>query len=155
MISDIERKVLAAVQRLPLVPEPFGEVAARLGMTEDEVLAICTDLMSRGVIRRFAPSLSHRKFGFSANPMCVLKVPDERLEEVGALIASDSRVTHAYARDGWEYNVFFMVHGKTREEGIRIAEEIIQRTGIQDHQLLFSTKELKKISFELPMEAVA
>ena len=150
MISEIERKVLAEVQRLPLVPEPFAEVGARLGMTEDEVLTICTDLVARGAIRRFAPSVSHRKFGFSANPMCVLNVPEERLEEVGTLIASDRRVTHAYARDGWKYNVFFMVHGKTREEGISVATEIIRRTGIEEYELFFSTRELKKTSFELP-----
>lgn len=150
MISEVERKVLAAVQRLPLVPEPFGDVAVHLGMTEDDVLSICTDLVARGAIRRFAPSVSHRRFGFSANPMCVLRVPQERLEEVGTSIASDSRVTHAYARDGWKYNVFFMVHGRNREEGTRVAEEIIQRTGISEYQLLFSTRELKKTSFELP-----
>jgi siroheme decarboxylase len=152
LISEVERKVLAAVQRLPLVPEPYGEVATRLGMTEDEVIDICNDLITRGAIRRIAPSVSHRKFGFSANPMCVLNVPEDRLEEVGTLIASDRRVTHAYARDGWKYNVFFMVHGKTREEGIEVAEEIIQRTGIQEYQLFFSTRELKKTSFELPTE---
>ncbi len=145
-------KVLTAVQRLPLVPEPFREVATRLGMSEDEILSICGDLLDSGAIRRIAPSVSHRKFGFSANPMCVLNVPEERLEEVGTMIASDSRVTHAYARDGWKYNVFFMVHGRTREEGIKIAEGIIQRTGIEEFELFFSTRELKKISFELPVE---
>lgn len=145
-------KVLAAVQRLPLVPEPFAEVATHLGISEDEVLDICIDLVNRGAIRRFAPSVSHRRFGFSANPMCVLNVPEERLDEVGTTIASDSRVTHAYARDGWKYNIFFMVHGKTREESISVAEEIIQRTGIAEYELFFSIRELKKTSFELPTE---
>jgi len=152
LISELEKKVLAEVQRLPLVPEPFAAVAAHLGISQEEVLNICGDLLARGAIRRIAPSVSHRKFGFSANPMCVLNVPQERLEEVGTIIARDSRVTHAYARDGWNYNVFFMVHGKTREEGIGIGKEIIERTGIKDYKLLFSTRELKKISFELPTE---
>jgi siroheme decarboxylase len=152
LISELERNVLAAVQRLPLIPEPFAAVATQLGMTEDEILSICTNLLERGAIRRIAPSVSHRKFGFSANPMCVLKVPEDRLEEIGMQIASDPRVTHAYARDGWKYNVFFMVHGKTREQGIEVAEEIIHRTGIGEYELFFSTRELKKISFELPIE---
>ena len=152
LISEIEKKVLAEVQRLPLVPEPFREVSAHLEMTEEEILNICKDLLGRGVIRRIAPSVAHRKFGFSANPMCVLNVPQERLEEVGSAISKDTRVTHAYARDCWNYNIFFMVHGKTREEGIGIGKEIIERTGIKDYKLLFSTSELKKISFELPTE---
>ena len=140
------------MQRLPLVPEPFREVATHVGIPEEEVLRICSELMARGAIRRIAPSVSHRKFGFSANPMCVLNVPEDRVEEVGTLVAEDHRVTHAYAREGWDYNIFFMVHGKTREESIRAGEEIIRRTGIEDYQFLFSTRELKKTSFELPTE---
>jgi DNA-binding Lrp family transcriptional regulator len=154
LISDAERKVLAEVQRLPLVPEPFAEVASRLDITENEVLDTCKGLMEKGVIRRFGASLAHRKFGFGSNPMCVLKVPDERLDEVGNSIASDPRVSHCYARSGWEYDIFFMVHAKTREEGIELAREIITKTGIDDYKLLFSTRELKKVSFELPREVV-
>ena len=150
MMSETELKVLAEVQRLPLVPRPYLEVAGRLGMTEEQVIDICKDLLERKVIRRMGPSVAHRKFGFGANPMSVLKVPEDKLDEVGGLLAKESRVTHAYARSGWEYNVFFMIHAKTREEGIQVAEEIIAKTGMDDYKLLFSTRELKKVPFELP-----
>jgi len=153
-MSEMEMKILAEVQRLPLVPKPFAEIAGRLGITEEEVISISEDLLDRKAIRRFGPSVAHRKLGYGANPMCVLNVPPERLMEVGELIAKEPRVSHCYARSGWDYNVFFMVHAKTRGEAEELALGIIAKTGIEDHKLLFSTRELKKVSFELPREVV-
>ena len=150
MMSDMEKRVLTEVQRLPLVPEPFKEVANRLDLTEEEVLDTCRSLLERGMIRRFGPSIAHRKFGYKANPMCLLKVPEERIDEVGRLIAEDPSVSHCYYREGWDFNIFFMVHGQTKEEATQKATDIISRTGIGDHDLRFSLRELKKTSFELP-----
>lgn len=151
-MSELEMKILAEVQRLPLVPKPFAQVADHLGITEDTVISACQDLLDRGAIRRFGPSVAHRKLGYGANPMCVLNVPPERLTEVGEMIAKEPRVSHCYARSGWDFNVFFMVHAKTREEGEELARGIIAKTGIDEHKLLFSTRELKKVPFELPRE---
>jgi DNA-binding Lrp family transcriptional regulator len=150
LISEVERKILAEIQDMPLVREPFNEVANRLGMDEDEVLNICQNLIKRGIIRRFGPSISHRRFGYMANPMTVLKVPKDKLDEVGNIIASESDVTHCYARSGWDYNLFFMIHSKDRKIARKRAQEIVKKTGIEDFRILFSVRELKKISFQIP-----
>jgi DNA-binding Lrp family transcriptional regulator len=150
LLSDTERKVIAEVQDLPLVAEPFAEIARRLGMEEDDVLDICSGLMEKGVIRRFGPSISHRAMGFSANPMTVLNVPENELDSVGSKIASEADVTHCYARSGWDYNLFFMIHSKNREDAVKRASAIISKTGIEDYKILFSIRELKKVSFRIP-----
>ncbi len=146
----MERAVLAEVQRLPLTQKPFAEVASRLKIGEETVLKTCKDLLYKGIIRRFGPSISHRKAGFNANPLTVIKVPDDNVEEVGNTIASQPEVTHCYARSGWKYNLFFMIHARTKEEGKERANYIVKKIGNYDYRILFSVSELKKTSFEIP-----
>lgn len=152
MISETEKKVLSEIQDLPIVKYPYLEVAKRLGMEEDEVLELCKNLIERKVIRRIGPSISHRKFGFSANPMTVLKVPESNLDEIGEKIAQEPDVTHCYGRTGWDYNLFFMIHSKDKEAAKKRAQEIVEKTGVEDFKTLFSIKELKKISFRIPKD---
>jgi DNA-binding Lrp family transcriptional regulator len=149
----MERKVLSEVQDLPLVKSPFLDVANRLGLKEDEVLDLCKDLIERKVIRRIGPSISHRKFGFSANPMTVLKVPESNLDEVGEKIATEPDVTHCYGRSGWDYNLFFMIHSKDKNAAGKRAQEIVAKTGVEDYKTLFSVRELKKVSFRIPKDS--
>ncbi len=150
MLSEKEKLVLIEVQRLPLTQKPFLEIAKKLHIQEDEVITICKNLLDQKIIRRFGPSISHRKTGFTANPMTAMKVPQEKINEIGRAIATEPEVTHCYARSGWEYNLFFMIHAKTKEEGKRKAVSIIKKVGSYEHCILFSTREFKKISFELP-----
>jgi DNA-binding Lrp family transcriptional regulator len=147
MISEIEERVLAEVQSLPLTSTPFLDVARLLGMDEDTVLSVCEDLLSKGYVKRFSVSLSHRRLGFSANPMTAMDVPEDRVDEVGLAIARVPGVTHCYTRSGWEYNMFFMIHDQDRDNAIRRAEEIVERVGAFPHRIMFSTRELKKTSF--------
>jgi DNA-binding Lrp family transcriptional regulator len=152
LISKEEKDLLREVQRLPLTERPFAQIAGRLGMDEEGVMVMCNDLLDREVIRRFGPSISHRKIGFAGNPMTVLNVPEEKLDDVGRKIALEPDVTHCYARSGWDYNLFFMIHARTMEEGLDRASEIVSRTGIQDFRVMFSINEFKKIPFEIPKE---
>ena len=153
MISETEKKVLSEIQDLPLVKSPYLEVAKHLGMEEDEVFNLCKNLIERKVIRRMGPSISHRRFGFSANPMTVLKVPESNLDEVGAKIAKEPDVTHCYGRTGWDYNLFFMIHSKDKDAAKKRAQEIVKKTGIEDFKTLFSIKEFKKTSFRIPKDS--
>ena len=73
LLSEKERAVLTEVQRLPLTQKPFLEIANRLNISEEEVLKMCNNLLKKGVIRRFGPSISHRKAGFNANLLQWLK----------------------------------------------------------------------------------
>ncbi|MHA2031396.1 MAG: siroheme decarboxylase subunit beta [Candidatus Kariarchaeaceae archaeon] len=150
MISNEEMAVLSEVQQLPLVSNPFTEIATRLRMDENKILAICENLLSKGLIRRFGLSLSHRKIGIMANLMVAVNVPKDRIDEVGKGIASESQVSHCYYRTGWDYNLFFMLHSQSKEEVINLAKEILEKIGISDYRFIFSIKEFKKTSFMFP-----
>ena len=137
---------------IPIVPEPFKQIAEATGLTEDDVLGRLDNLMKEGVIRRFGASIGHRVIGITANAMCTWNVPDERAEEVGAIMAGFPEVTHCYERPrhpGWRFNLFTMIHAYSREECEKIAKEISTATGIKDYTILFSEKEFKKTGVRL------
>ena len=149
-ISNEEMAVLIEVQQLPLVSNPFTEIANRLNMDEKKILAICKDLLSKGFIRRFGLSLNHRKVGIIANLMVAAKVPKDQIDEVGSAVAAEKGVSHCYYRTGWYYNLFFMIHSVSKNDVVISAKEILEKVGIVDYRFIFSTKEFKKTSFKVP-----
>ncbi|MDI6888585.1 MAG: AsnC family transcriptional regulator [Methanocellales archaeon] len=147
-MDETDRKLLEMTHDgIPLVKRPFAEIAGSLGIAEDEILQRLRRLLDEGVIRRFGASIAHRKIGIAANAMCVWNVPDERVDEVGDIIASFGEVTHCYIRSrarDWRYNMFAMVHGRTRQECEKVADRITKAVGIRDRKILFSEREFKK-----------
>jgi DNA-binding Lrp family transcriptional regulator len=134
-------------QDLSLEPAPFEEWADGLGVSQDELFAKARDFEASGVMRRFAAVLGHRKAGFVANGMICWRIPEERLPDVGSRLASYPQVSHCYQRPvypDWPYNVFSMVHARSREECEEIAGRMSQETGVGDYVILYSTKEYKK-----------
>jgi DNA-binding Lrp family transcriptional regulator len=147
-MDDVDRKLLKLIQDgIQIVPRPFEKVASELGISEDEVVERIEALIESGVIRRFGASIGHRAIGIIANGMCTWKVPEERVEEVGAIMAGFPEVTHCYERPrypDWDYNMYTMIHSYTREECERVAKQISRATGIKDYAILFSEREFKK-----------
>jgi DNA-binding Lrp family transcriptional regulator len=154
MIDDSEKKVIAMTQGdLPLDPHPFAIAGERAGMSEEEFISRIRDLKERGVIRRFGATLRHQEAGFSSNAMVAWIVDEERVEEVGRILAGFKEVTHCYERvprpdKGWAYNVYTMIHGDNRDVCVRIAARMAKKIGVEQYTLLFSEKEFKKTSME-------
>ena len=152
-MDKIDRLLLKSTQDgIPIVPEPFLEISKEIGIPENEVITRLENLIKDGVIRRFGASIGHRSIGITANAMCTWNVPDERVEEIGAIMAGFPEVTHCYERPrfpGWKYNLFTMVHAYSREECEKIAREISIATGIKDYGILFSEREFKKTGVRL------
>ncbi len=149
-ISELERRLLMIVQEgVPLAPEPYREIAERLGTSEEQVLATIASLLERRVIKRLAAVPNHYALGVTHNGMSVWNVPDEMVGEVGAKLGQRDEITHCYRRPrqpGWPYNVFAMVHGMSREEVLRKIDAITREAGLEgcEHDVVFSTRILKK-----------
>ena len=150
MLTDLEKQVIASVQGdLQVSPHPYGEIADRLGVSEELVLQTLKDLCDRGVIRRFGATIRHQRSGFKANAMVAWRVDEERIEEVGEIFAAFTEVSHCYRRnpaDNWPYNLYTMVHANDEAACRSIAREMSEKTHVTDFTLLFSRKELKKTS---------
>ncbi|VVB89052.1 HTH-type transcriptional regulator Ptr1 [uncultured archaeon] len=152
-MDKIDRKLLRSIQDgIPIASEPFNRIANELGIPEDEVINRIEEMIKEGAIRRFGASVGHRVIGITANAMCTWNVPDDRVEEVGAIMAGFAEVTHCYERPrypGWKFNLFTMIHAYSREECEKVAKEISIATGIKDYSILFSEKEFKKTGVRL------
>jgi len=132
---------------LPLVPDPFAVLSRRLAMTDTALLDIIRDWLRRGRIRRYGAQLNHRVLGFTANAMTTWAVPNALLAEAGATMAADPEVTHCYERpafDDFPYNLYAMIHGRTREHCLAVAERLSRACDLRDPLPLFSTREFKK-----------
>lgn len=147
-LTDFEVEVIKELQEdLPLTPRPFDGMAQRLGITVGRLFEYAADFQRRGVMRRYSAVLHHRRAGFKANAMIVWRVPPERSEEVGRIMASHPAVSHCYERPtfpDWPYSHFSMVHATSREQCEEIGQELAAMTGIEDRLLLYSTREYKK-----------
>lgn len=148
MLTDLEKQVILGLQRdLEVEPRPFLDLAVRLNLEEETVLAAIRSLMDKGYIRRFGVTLRHQKSGFEANALVAWAVPEADLHRIGQEMAAQRVVTHCYSRrpaPAWPYNLYTMVHGHTREECLEIAARMARESGLTDYQVLFSESELKK-----------
>ncbi|MBU1193270.1 MAG: Lrp/AsnC family transcriptional regulator [Proteobacteria bacterium] len=152
MLTDLEKKIITLLQTdIPVVKRPFLEMAQKIGITEDEFLAVLNKLNDQGMIRRFGATLKHQKSGFKANAMVAWKVDEDQVEDTGNIMAGFQEITHCYRRNpapGWKYNLYTMVHAATEDECYDIAQKISKATGQDEYELLFSRKELKKTSMK-------
>jgi DNA-binding Lrp family transcriptional regulator len=140
---------------LPSGLRPYDKLAHDLGWTEEEVMKQIRRLKAEGLIRRFGAVLNNRKAGFHANAMGVWPVDENRIEEVGFLMAGFKQISHCYQRPtmpDWPYNLFTMVHGHSPKECEDIIREVACVTGINEFEILFSTAELKKSDMKYFLE---
>jgi len=146
--TDDEKRLLQALEEpLPLVDRPFADLAERTGLKEEFVLNRLLAWVKDGTIRRFGSRINHHSVGYTANGLCVWQVHPSRVEETGKFISNLREVSHCYKRrraKGWNYNLYAMIHGKSREEVLALVERVSKLTGLRDFKVLFSTREMKK-----------
>ncbi|MBC7141724.1 MAG: Lrp/AsnC family transcriptional regulator [Rhodobacteraceae bacterium] len=155
-IDATDRHLINATQGgLPLTPEPYGEVAGWLGLTEAEVIERLQAMQARGVIRRIALAPNHYALGVTANGMSVWDVDDAKAEALGTRVGALDFVSHAYLRPralpDWPYNLFAMIHGHDRKEVAAKRTEIAALLGdaCRAGDILYSTRILKKTGLRL------
>ena len=147
--DDFDVAVIRATQGdMPIVAEPYAPAAAELGIPVEDLLAHLSGMRERGLLRRVAAILFHRRAGFSANGMGVWKVPAEQVADIGPRMAAFRGISHCYQRptyEDWPYSVFTMAHGRSKEECDAILDSIAEQTGIDGRATLYSSTEYKKI----------
>ena len=147
-LSDKDIAFIREMQEdIRLVSRPFDAMARRLGMTVPELFGYAAGMVDRKLMRRYSAVLYHRRAGFAANAMVVWRVPPERSQEVGEVFAKSPWVTHCYERptyDDWPYSHYTMIHATTKEQCEKVADDLAAAAGIQDRQLLYSSREYKK-----------
>jgi DNA-binding Lrp family transcriptional regulator len=148
--DDFDRAVIRVTQGdMPVVPEPYAPAAAELGVTVEALIEHLHGMVERGLLRRVAAILFHRRAGFSANGMGVWKVPQDKVLEIGPRMAAIRGISHCYQRptyEDWPYQLFTMAHGRSKEECDAVLDAVAASVpDLQDRAILYSSTEFKKI----------
>jgi len=129
-MDKVDRMILDVIQReFPLEVRPWAGIAARVGISETELLDRIRRLKEFGVIRRIGAVFDSRRLGFYST-LCAAKVDPEELDKVAAYINTFPGVTHNYERDD-EYNLWFTLTASSSAEAERQLADIEESCGIQ------------------------
>ncbi|MFO1220653.1 MAG: Lrp/AsnC family transcriptional regulator [Burkholderiaceae bacterium] len=155
-LAEFDRKLIRATQDgLPIVPRPYEAVGAMLGVSGEMVRERLAQMLSDKLIRRIGAVPNHYKLGFTANGMTVWDVDDALVDALGQQVARLPGVSHCYRRPRqlpqWRYNLFVMLHGRSRDEVQQQAEAVAALLGdaCRAHETLYSTAILKKTGLRL------
>jgi len=159
-LDEVDRRLVLATQNgLPLVPEPYRHIAEQLALPAEEVMARISALLERGAIRRIGVVPNHYAIGYTANGMSVWDINDAVVDVIGERVGQMEAVTHCYRRPRhepyWNYNLFAMVHGHSREEvsaqvdAIATLLEAEYPGACRARDILYSTRILKKTGLRI------
>lgn len=151
-LSEIDKKIVQVLQEdFPLSEEPYKILAEKVGIDEEEFIQRVKNFVNENKIRKLGAVLQHRTAGFKSNALCAWNVPPENLSEIAEIMSAHAAVSHCYDRNtapNWNYNLYTMIHAKSRAECDAIIDELSKMTGITDFQALYSKKEWKKTSMK-------
>ena len=155
-LDATDRAIVAATQAgLPLVARPYHEVAAGLGIEPCDLMRRLRRLLDSGAVRRIAAVPNHYALGYRANGMSVWDVDDAHVTDAGRAVGALTFVSHCYRRPRhppiWPYNLFAMVHGRSRAEVEAHVADIAAVLGDRQraHDVLYSRRILKKTGLRL------
>ncbi len=134
---------------LSLDCQPFLPIAELLCWAETQVLDQIRFWIDGGVIRRFGAVVRHQNMGYVVNAMLVMRVSPDTIDAAGFAASAFSQVSHCYSRiapPAWPYNLYAMIHAKSRQEMDQTAEDILRRIHPDSHLLLLTLREFKKTS---------
>ena len=147
----LDRALVRAMQAgLPRVARPYYAIAEALGVAPEMVMTRIGAMLESGAIRRIGAVPNHYRLGWTANGMSVWDVDDDAVDALGALVGALPFVSHCYRRPRrlpqWRYNLYCMIHGKSRDEVQAHLAHMIQSCGLQDlpHEVLFSKRRFKQ-----------
>jgi DNA-binding Lrp family transcriptional regulator len=149
--TALDRDLVRALQGgLPAVPRPYHAIAEAIGASPQRVMERVDAMLATGAIRRIGAVPNHYRLGWTANAMTVWDVDDDVVDVLGAQVGALDCVTHCYRRPrrlpAWPYNLFAMVHGRSRQETAGKIAQVAKVLGAhaRAHDALYSTRILKK-----------
>lgn len=160
-IDDIDKQIISATQSgLPLTSQPYQSIADQLGISSEFLMQRMMLMQEHQVIRRIGVVPNHYRLGYKFNGMTVWNIPDDYIDSLGEKVGQLDFVSHCYHRPRhepeWNYNLFAMVHSKTKE-GVNLQiQAIADLLGEYNlgHDVLYSTRILKKTGLRVGEQRV-
>lgn len=127
-LDALDRQIVNALQDgFPVCERPFAEAGARLGISEQELMARLGRLLEDGTLSRFGPLYHAERLGGGLS-LAAMSVPDEDFERVTEIVNAFPEVAHNYAREH-ELNMWFVLATETPGRIPEVLAEIERLTG--------------------------
>lgn len=134
----------------PVVDRPFAAVAAAMGWSEEYVIECLRQLLASGVLTRFGPLFQIERAG-GQFMLAALAVPEDRFDEVTALVNALPEVAHNYRRDHPVLNMWFVLAADSAQGVADAARHIEEITGLTVFQ--FPKEREFHVELRLPLVA--
>lgn len=116
----------------PLDDRPFAEIGRRHGLSEEETIERLSHLLATGVLTRLGPLYQVERAG-GAYLLAAMEVPQDRFDEVAALVNAHLEVAHNYRREH-RLDMWFVVAADTQQAIDDCVHAIERETGLRVHR---------------------
>lgn len=128
-MDELDRQLINRLQHgLPLVRQPWQQVAEELHSHPSELLDRLYALLEDGVLTRFGPMFDIERLG-GAFTLAALAVPEARFDAVAEQLNALPQVAHNYRREH-RWNMWFVLACATAQELADTLSRIEALTGL-------------------------
>ncbi|MGZ5575917.1 MAG: Lrp/AsnC family transcriptional regulator [Methylobacter sp.] len=147
-MDEIDKQIINVLQNgFPICDAPYRQVAAQLGLTEQDLITRLKTLLDNGVLTRFGPLYNAEQMG-GALTLAAVKAPIERYDEITETINAFPEIAHNYARSH-ELNMWFVIATETPEQIQQTINAIERETGLTAYNM----PKIKEYFVNLKLEA--
>ncbi|RUM68965.1 MAG: Lrp/AsnC family transcriptional regulator [Sulfurospirillum sp.] len=142
-------ELLSIIQKnFPLTKHPYAEIAAQMGISEEEVLAALRKEKENSIIRQISPIFDTKRLGYSSS-LVAFMMDEDKIDDAVALINSHPGISHNYERDH-DFNIWFTLAVPPDSKlGLEKTVELLaQKTGAKD-AIILPTLKMFKIAVKL------
>lgn len=133
-MDEIDKHIINALQNgFPICDAPYRQVAAQLGLGEQELIDRLKALLENGTLTRFGPLYNAEQMG-GALTLAAVKAPIERFDEIADIINAFPEVAHNYARNH-ELNMWFVIATETPDQIQQTITAIERQTGLNVYNM--------------------
>jgi DNA-binding Lrp family transcriptional regulator len=150
MLSELQMQLLNDFQKdFPLSPTPYKDIADAIGVNEDDVLELLTELNQSQYISRIGSIVSPNRIGVST--LVAMAIPVEHLIHVAEIVNKYDEVNHNYEREN-HYNLWFVLIAKDNTHLISVINNIEFASGYKAMNLPLLADYYINLGFEIDFD---
>ena len=149
LLADDLRLISRLHGGFPLTDHPFSDLASEFGCSEEALIERLRQCLSKGLLTRFGPLFQIEAAG-GQFVLAAMAVPQERFDEVAALVNALPEVAHNYRRTH-ALNMWFVVGVERPELAQAALDRIALQTGLPVHA--FPKEREYFVELRLPLDA--
>ncbi|BCU67274.1 AsnC family transcriptional regulator [Sulfolobales archaeon HS-7] len=140
-----DKELLMELQyHFPLHERPYLLISEKIGLSEKDVVNRIKYYVDHEVVKRVGMYINYRSKGMTA-ALVAAKLGPEKIESFRRKALGIREITHNFVRDHPEYNIWFVIKAKSKEELDDKIKELMETSEAHDYVILYSKKNLKLV----------